>query len=174
MGTPTYPPVAYPAYGAPFEPKPTAAFVLSLIGGVLILLGGASELWLTVAHRGAFFAPPYSDGLVVLGLAGIALGSIVVASSALLFLYPHDHVVYGVLILVLSVLSVISYAGYLVGLVRGVVGGALAIAWAPVRWFSAGYGPGGWPYPSPSSPAVSHRVCLKCGRLIGLESRFCS
>jgi len=158
------------------EPKPMAAFILALVAGVLILLGGVLELWVAAALFGSGFVFPNNDWLVAFGVVGVSLGIFVVAFSVLLYFHPQHHVVFGVLILVLSLLSVLDYGGFLVGLVLGIVGGILAITWTPYRWTPPFYGPmspAGWPYVPPPYSAASHRACLKCGRFIGLDSKFC-
>lgn len=165
-----------PYVSAPMEPKPTTAFILSLVAGVLILMGGVSQLWSAALINGVIFASAFSWWLLVLGWIGVGLGIFVVVISVLLYLEPQHHVVYGVVILVLSTVSVVAYGGFLVGLVLGIVGGALAIAWAPYRWLPPGYGPvapGAWPYAPPATALPSTRACLKCGRLIALDSKFC-
>jgi hypothetical protein len=178
MGAPVYSPSPYaPMLPDPALQKPTTAFALSLVAGILILLGGVLELWVATVLNGFLFINDYSNWLLLLGVIGLGLGIFVIALSVLLFLQPQHHVAYGVVILVLSVLSAVSYWGFVVGLVLGIIGGILAITWTPIRWAPTYYGP---PFPAAWQPAPvqtmasSHRVCLKCGRLIGLDSRFCS
>ena len=111
--------------------KPTAAFALSLVGGVLILLtgllvmavGGAVASWL----RGL-------GGLVFLmGLLGLAFGAIVVAGAAMIYSGESERVRAGsILVLVFSVLSLfVVGGGFLVGFILGLVGGVLGLTWRP-------------------------------------------
>lgn len=54
------------------------------------------------------------------------------ASAVMLNRYPRQHQTWGIVILIFSILGVFGgMAGYLVGLVLGIVGGTLAIAWKP-------------------------------------------
>jgi hypothetical protein len=127
------------------EQKPTAPFVLSLISGILTLIGGLSVTYLRMwrfqyverVMRGygyAFAAGPgyFSPFVSFMGMLGIIFGIIVIVSAAMLYRQPRQHQTWGVLILIFSILSIFGgMAGYLVGLVLGIVGGALAIAWKP-------------------------------------------
>ena len=182
MATPPYPAPPGPPtqYGIhPLAPKPVAAFVLSLIGGVFILLAGASELY--TGYLGATLVLPsgLDIWIALLGLIGVALGVLAITFSVLLFQAPEHHVLYGALIVIVAALSVLSYWGFIVGLVLGIVGGALAIGWTPYRVPVGGYGfspPGPSPYPIyPGSGLGSgaHRVCLRCGMVVAPDVKFC-
>ena len=132
--------------------KPTVAFVLSLIGGIFILLGGGmmsmmSSYWFggmmngywgygMTRGYGSSFAPWYgmmgrygSWGL--LGIAGVLLGVVVIVSSLMLYSHPADHSKWGVMILIFSSLSILSAMGGIVGLILGVLGGTFALTWKP-------------------------------------------
>jgi hypothetical protein len=124
--------------------KPNFAFILSLVGGLLIFVGSAvSIVWFSVgsAPFGGFWGMmggwhgmmgsygfPY-DYLLGLSVLGLACGVIVVVGSFMLSLRPLEHVTWGVLIVVFSVVSFVSMGGWFVGAILGVVGGALALAW---------------------------------------------
>jgi len=128
------------------EERPTTAYILSLIGGIMILVGGLS----TVAMMGMWqwgmmhgwsgrFGPAVIDKwafipttFTFLGLFGALCGIIVIVGAAMLNSRPEDHFRWGTLILIFSVLSIFGgMGGFLVGLILGVVGGALAISWKP-------------------------------------------
>jgi uncharacterized membrane protein YjgN (DUF898 family) len=85
-------------------------------------------------YRYAFAAEPISNYpfVSVMGILGIIFGVVVIASAVMLNRQPQQHQTWGILILIFSILSVFGgMGGYLVGLVLGIVGGALAIAWKP-------------------------------------------
>lgn len=167
-------PVQYGPYRG--EPKPVTAFVLSMVGGVFILLGGAFEFYFSFFYSQVAFPPRFGDELAVLGAIGIGVGVLAIVFAVLLYLYPQHHALFGGLILVASVVSAVSYWGFLIGLVLGVVGGVLAIAWVPFRWPLAPYGygpPGGWQYGASATAPSAYRACMKCGLLAGRESKFC-
>ena len=125
------------------DKKPTIPFVLSLVAGILTLIGG-----LTVAYVGlwrfefmgrvmrrygyAFAAGPgyFCPFLSLAGMLGIILGLILIAGAIMLNRRPAQHTTWGILILIFSILGLFGgMGGYLIGLILGIVGGALAIAW---------------------------------------------
>jgi hypothetical protein len=134
--------------------KPSLAFVLSLIGGVLILLGGGMRLMI------GFIGFPYGFGFGMMGggwggmmsygfpgygygwmeglgglfgILGLIFGVIVVISAIMLNSKPQEHMTWGILIAIFSVLSIFGGAmgGFGIGLILGLIGGALAVIWKP-------------------------------------------
>jgi hypothetical protein len=124
--------------------RPSAAFVLSLVGGSLIFVSSAiSIVWFTVGSEpfgvyagmlgdyhgmmGNFgFGSGYLLGFSVLGPV---CGVLVVAGSFMFNLRPLDHVTWGAIVLAFSVVSFVSMGGWFVGAVLGIVGGAVGIVW---------------------------------------------
>ena len=136
--------------------RPTAAFVLSLIAGIFIILGGGMR-----SMMGSFFGPfgfgmmsgyggygmrgyGYPEygygggyaltsglGFELFGVLGLIFGVIVIVSAIMLNSRPHEHSTWGVLIVIFSVMSIFgaTMGGLGVGLILGVAGGILAIAW---------------------------------------------
>ncbi len=127
------------------EKKPTVPYALSLIAGILTLLGGLAMAYVGVRRfdfmgrmmRGygyAFAAVPgfFSPFMSFAGILGIIFGLVVIASAIMLNRRPAQHTTWGILIMVFSILGIFGgLGGYLVGLVLGIVGGALAVAWKP-------------------------------------------
>ncbi len=124
--------------------KPNMAFILSLIGGLLIFVGSAvSIVWFSVgsAPFGGYWGMMSGwhgmtgsygfayDYLLVLSVAGLACGVIVVVGGFMLSLRPLEHVTWGVLIVIFSAISFVSMGGWFVGAILGIVGGTLALAW---------------------------------------------
>jgi hypothetical protein len=63
---------------------------------------------------------------------GIVFGIVVLISSIMLYTSPKQHELWGSLIVVFSVLSVLSCMGGMgIGLILGIVGGVLGIVWKP-------------------------------------------
>lgn len=140
--------------------KPIAAFVLSLIGGIFILLWG-----LVIAGIGA---QVQSVSFGVVGGAVLAIGAIeslmgllILVFGVLLYVSPEHHTVYGVLVLVCSLVSLIGLGGLIIGFILALIGGILGIAHRT----------------TPASPQVVYvqpqRVCVKCGRPVAPDTRFC-
>lgn len=124
--------------------EPVASFTVSLISGVLILIGGVmmmglarfpyfgdmmgSYAWMmgveygmTVGYGWAWF--------YVLSFIGIISGILVLVGAIMLYREPAKAYTWGTLILVFSVLSFFGMGGFMIGALLGVVGGALAITW---------------------------------------------
>ncbi len=144
-----------PPQAAPLE-KPTAAFILSLIGGMFILLWG-----LLIAAVGVAFGP-FGGGLAAIGGIESVLGLFIIIFGVLLFVMSQQHVVFGILVLVFSIISLIGLGGLIIGFILALIGGILGIAHKP----------------TPSAPTVVYvqpqRVCPKCGRAVSPDVKFCS
>ena len=67
------------------------------------------------------------------GLLGLIFGAIVIISAFMLNSKPQEHTTWGMLIVIFSVLSIFGSAmgGFGIGLVLGLIDGALAMAWKP-------------------------------------------
>jgi hypothetical protein len=102
------------------DQKPTAGFVLSLLAGIFIVIGGGVRVAVGTlmrrygAYRGmmggfGLFARTLRGlgiGLRLTGLLAVVFGIIVIVAALLLYIHPSGHVAWGVLILVFSILSV--------------------------------------------------------------------
>ncbi|MFZ0829874.1 MAG: DUF6114 domain-containing protein [Thermoplasmata archaeon] len=159
---------APPSFGppmVPYVPRPSAPFALSLIGGIFILIGGLvglSVFW-EAQPTGTVLGVDYW----LTGLLGLALGPAIMILAILFYQRPEHTAVYGGLIVGLSVGSYLSFlGGFLIGLILGVIGGVLILVWRPMP-FAGGYYPLLNPYPA-------YRICLKCGRAVAVDSKFCA
>ena len=113
--------------------KPTAGFVLSLIGGIFIFLVG---LGLAALGNivGSMPGVPLggANALTMLGAIGAVNGLVVMIFGVLLYVRPHQHVVWGVLIIVFSVVSLFdSLGGFFIGLILGLIGGIMGVVYKP-------------------------------------------
>jgi len=113
--------------------KPTAGLVLSLIGGIFILLVG-----ILIAAVGGFMGslPGVPGGganmVTLLGVVKIVNGLLVMVFGILLYVKPQQHVVWGVLVIVFSVVSLFdTLGGFIIGLILGLIGGILGAVWKP-------------------------------------------
>ncbi len=134
------------------EEKPTAAFVLSLVAGVFILLGGGMMLMFgsfmgsygfgMMGGYGGFGGMMgygrYPFGVMspvfgVIGVLGLIFGAVVIIGAVMLNKKPAEHSTWGTVIVVFSVLSIFGSAmgGFGVGLILGLIGGILGITWKP-------------------------------------------
>ncbi len=130
--------------------RPESAFVLSLIAGVLMLLGGAvTTLWFTFGGLGfggmmggfggmmggfqgtmGGFGFPFGF-MSALALIGVVAGIFVIVGAVTLNARPAEHTAWGTVILVFSIVSFLAMGGFFIGAILGIVGGALALSWRP-------------------------------------------
>jgi len=132
--------------------RPTVAFSFGLVGGILIIACGAifSLAWW---------------GWAVPGIFGMAFGIIVLIGSGMLYAQPKQHVAWGIIVLIFSILSIVGFGGFIAGMTFGIVGGALGIAWGAPRPspYMGPYGPsyaqytsdGGQAYAPQGAPAIA-------------------
>ena len=122
----------------------TTAFVISLIGSIiiilsgLIILAGGRELFLYGA-LGSYYYPwllggfPWTTGFTAfeIGTTGIVCGALILLGALMLKIKPASHVTWGVAILVGSAISPLEGGGFIIGAILGIIGGILAISWKP-------------------------------------------
>ena len=123
------------------EEKPVAAFILSLVGGILILL---PSIFISVI-AGLYgwygmYGWGHMMGMMGWGLFGfpsiiIAIsfisGIIILVSSIMLYSRHHETTLWGTLIIVFSVLSLVGMGGFFIGFLLALIGGILALVWKP-------------------------------------------
>lgn len=110
--------------------KATLGFVLSLVGGILILLRGIFRIVIgdvitfvgsdEVRHR--FLA---GLALNVVGVFAVVFGIIIVIGAYLI--YNRMEVAGGTIVLLFSIVSIFVGSGWLIGLILGAVGGILPL-----------------------------------------------
>jgi hypothetical protein len=157
--------------------KPTAAYILSLIGGILGLLGsitlialGAMAYYAYNSFTGIFGAyTPFGGGWSLL----IGFGTWMIISSILIIIFatklnvnPLEHTKWGALILVFSIVG-------LGGGLLGIIGGILALVYKPIivgapQQFASQ----AQTYIPPPQQSMT-RVCPQCGRIVQANERFC-
>ena len=109
--------------------KPTTAFALSLVGGIFVLLGGLSVMMLGAILS---FLPILGKGFALVGDIGALCGVVMLVGGALMYVMPDRHLIWGILVLVFSILSWVgAIGGFAIGFLLGLVGGILGIVWKP-------------------------------------------
>ncbi len=108
-------------------------FILSLIAGILILLGGISmmgfymPMWGMMGGFGMMNGFGYGTGMFYgYNLIGIISGLVVLLGAYMLYNKPSESATWGTIILVFSLLSFLGGGGFFVGALLGVIGGAVA------------------------------------------------
>lgn len=120
-----------PGYAPPVNMplrKPTAAFILSLIGGIILVLWGGLifEIGAVVASFGVI-----ATGVYALAVIEVVTGILVIAFGVVLYAAPRLHVVGGVIVLVAAVASLIGGGGFFIGFLLALIGGILGIVHKP-------------------------------------------
>ncbi len=130
--------------------KPVTAYILSLIGGLIILLGGTlasiayiagnsslgwfGGMWggMTSGWHGMMgtFGLPYSY-MVAFSLIALISGVIVTIGAFMLNSRPMEHNAWGTIIVAFSVISFVGMGGFIIGAILGLAGGAYALSWRP-------------------------------------------
>ncbi len=128
------------------ERETNAAFLLSLIGGVLILIGsfvvlglgilGAFGMGFMGSMMGHMFGMMDGFGtagvlsgvlIAAVSVIGIASGIIVIYGAFSIKNKPEGRTTWGALILTFSLVSLLSLGGFLVGALLGILGGIFAL-----------------------------------------------
>lgn len=124
----------------------TAAYALSLAGGVIVLITGIVGLlwfgsggpawtgfggWMRSMMQGYHgFGGGGQYGLFsVVSILGLISGGVMTSGAILLRNRPRDSIIWGVLVLVFALVSFADMGGYFIGAILGIVGGALALSY---------------------------------------------
>ena len=172
--------------------KPTAAYILSLLGGILGLLAslaflafGALAYMSYQSYLNDIYSYDYDLGLFGLGYTYLlGLGIWILITSILIITFagklkshPMEHSKWGALILVFSIIGV--------GGLLAFIGGILALVYKPILAQQPyGYAPpptyGQQPQyyapqqaPAQQGPQRITRICPNCGRVIDENLKFC-
>jgi hypothetical protein len=128
----------------------SVAFILSLIGGILILMGGlASSMWFMLGGSNFWGMMNGNGGMMrgwrmmdgygfpfgfMGGFSFVALiaGILVIIGALMLNGRPAEHMTWGVVVLVFSIISFVGMGGFVLGALLGIAGGALALSRRPL------------------------------------------
>jgi len=136
------------------ETRTVAPFVLSLIGGVFILLGAIITSMFTFGSPNIVGSMSNSmSGMMggmngqmgmgmriagmmgvypIFSIIGLASGALVILVAVMLYSRPFEKDIWGVVIIAFSILGILGgMGGFMIGLVLGILGGVLALAWNP-------------------------------------------
>jgi|SRR5271157_2082614 len=173
---------------------PNSAYLLSLIGGILIILEGflvivAGLLLSAVIGSDIPGASAAAAFVVGFGLIGVIFGLLIVFWAFRLKSNPGSARTMGILIIVFSVISLVGGGGFYIGSILALIGGILAVIWHPTMvsqpvYGQPGYGapygqPGAAPQWSPPAapplqPGVAQRFCSSCGSPNVASAQFCA
>ncbi len=139
-------PKGYLNWGRKMSEKPTTGFIFSLIGGIFVLLGGL--LWSALGTLIAIFT-----SLGFLLYAFLIFGIIIIVGALMMNSNPKSAHTWGIIVIILGVLSLIGITTTLGGILS-IVGGALALTWNPSRTANVQTIP---------PPQGAIRFCQNCG-----------
>ncbi len=116
--------------------KPTKAFMLSLIAGILILINAASLAAAATWFPWIIPTLPGSSGndttiLYSVAAVGLICGVLVLYVAIMLRGNPAMGRALGIILLVFSILSVITGGGFIIGFILGIIGGASVLSRKP-------------------------------------------
>lgn len=145
--------------------KPTAAFVLGLIGGIFLLLGA---VLFGVAAAFVASIPGLGGAFAALAAVGFLCAILVLVGSVMLYSKPEGHTMWGVITLVFAIIGFGPwniFGGFVIGSILAIIGGALGIAFkpaAPVMGMPGMAAPTGWGA-QPQAPSMGVAHCTQCG-----------
>ena len=109
-------------YTAPMKKprrRPRAGLTLLTLAGIMIMW---MPLYIYIMEFGQFS----------LVFGGVVIGGIVLGCAILGWIYPEKVQIFGVVGMIFSILSLIgAFGGLIIGMLLGIVGGALCAAWGP-------------------------------------------
>jgi len=159
------------------DDKAMAGPILSLVGGVVIVIFGAAGTW--------------GGQPAALAATGILCGLAIVLLAILGLLVPQSHVALGVLVLCFAVGSIVASVGF--GFLLAVLGGTGSIVFGPDELLSprlkallgrtapAGSAPRRTWARTPPGPGTgasaggrTHLACASCGAVNPIQATFCS
>jgi len=113
--------------------KQNRSFILSLLAGILIIINttllGVAATWFPEIIPTLPGASVNDVSLLYqLTAIGLILGSIVLIGSFLLHFNPINKKVWGIIIILSSIPSVITGGGFIIGFILGIIGGSFAIS----------------------------------------------
>ena len=122
---------------APTSPKRAmAGFVISFIAGILIILGGIvffalqsfinsiiDFIPMPVTIPGIGFAQAV---FATIGAIGLVFGILVIVGAFLIYM-PGKEIIGGIIVLIFSILSIVAFGGFFIGMILGIIGGILGL-----------------------------------------------
>jgi hypothetical protein len=169
---------------------PRIAYLLTLIGGLLIILGAIYNVYIGALVAGYFGAYAYSgfySGFLIIylvfGVIALILGLLVLIGAMKLRSSPQTAKTWGVLILVFALISFVG-DGFYIGSVLALVGGILALIWTPgapmgqPAWGQPGQAQWGQPqqatWGQPTAPPMAGKMCASCGSPNASGAQYCA
>jgi hypothetical protein len=120
--------------------KPTAAFVLSLLGAIFIIIGALANLVIAsfIGSYLGFLDFGLGSAIMLMAALGVVWGILTLVGAIMINSGDTNKVRIGaILVLVFSILSWFgAYGGVFIGFLLGLIGSILALTWKPSRYYA--------------------------------------
>lgn len=121
--------------------KPTAAFALSLIGAIFIIIGALVNLIFASiigSYIGFLGFGGWGGALIVMAALGMVWGILTLVGAIMINSGDTSKVRIGaILVLIFSILSWFgAYGGIFIGFLLGLIGSILALTWKPSQYYA--------------------------------------
>jgi zinc-ribbon domain len=145
--------------------RPTAAFILSLLGAIFYLIGG---LGVAAIASIALIIPIAGLAIFAIGLVGIVSGVIMLIGAAMMNSSDKGRVRTGsVLVLVFLLIGAIfTIGGLFIGFLLALIGSIIGLTWNPTT-------PPMQAAPVPMQPISGMKYCPNCGTQTIASAAFC-
>jgi hypothetical protein len=144
---------------------PSTAFILSLIGGIFILLAGLYDaaVYAIVGTTVLAIFPGLGALLIALAVLALLFGLIIIVGAIMLRSKPESAKTWGIIILLFAIFSWVGSGGFVIGFILALIGGILALTWRPPVPAQPAWGqqpmapssPPGWGGQPPATPPPS-------------------
>lgn len=161
---------------------PSTAYILTLIGGIFVLIGGLYTAVITAVIGSAFLAffPGIAALLIGLGVVALLFGILIIVGAMKMRNDPASAHTWGIIVIILAILSWIGGGGFFIGFLLALIGGILALVWHPPATAQAAWGQPQAPgapmgMPAAGAPAAAgQKVCASCGSANAPGTQFCA
>lgn len=107
-----------------------ALMMLTYNDGGFEMMDGFGGMMGDYGHMMGGLGFPYGivSGLMLVSLVS---GVLVIVGAAMISIHPSQSSMWGIVVLVFSIISFVGMGGFVIGAVLGIVGGVLALTWRP-------------------------------------------
>jgi hypothetical protein len=148
---------------------PSAAFILTLIGGIFILLAGLAFAALAAIIGSLAISVVPAAGAILIAYAIVALlfGIIIIFGALQMRSKPQSAKMWGIIVIVLAIIALVTTTGgFFIGFILTLIGGIMAIIWHPPMMAQPAWGQPAAPMAAPGAPpaaAPGQKFCGSCG-----------
>ena len=114
--------------------KPTAAFVLSLIGAIFYILIGIGVAALAAVFGsilGIAGAGAFGLGIALVGAVGLVSGIVMIIGAAMMYSSDRSRVRTGSVLVFTLVGAIFTFGGAVIGFILALIGSILGLTWKP-------------------------------------------